>query len=482
MAELDLTLLRRHWLVENLGDLYITPGLVDLNVHCEDNFEGLSKSAAAGGVTTVAVERPLYSQSFCDIAPLTDYRSSPDPEAFGVRVKVDSSTSIAEALSRAARHNLPTFVSLDWDKDETPLHVLSPYRATTSRPVSQIKEFFTESDSDSEDSVNSPEDTQFTTPETTDTGALRRSSLKVPTYVKPFSLVDSTPAERKRVSLPNILGFNSHPALIASPIKPLSQLRRFTAPQVPAFPEDLFKSSREEYAEHLLKHSAALEHSQVLEVVRAPCRPVHICSLSSAQSFSLLQGAGVTCDSAASFLYFNETNIKPGDTRFKSAPPIRDRLNQTQLLEGLERGLITCVSSFHRSVAPALKFLGDFKSAPNGLNVLGCSLQAMWTLLCKAGCTDAKLVQLCVWTSITPAAILGLSSLKGSLTAGKHADLVVWNPFERSEVMIQNPETCAFKGEQMWGRVHRTYLRGHLVYCNQPSQPAGITLSRLSLK
>lgn len=485
--QLNLHQLRQRWIVEDLGDLYVTPGLVDFNVHSDENFEGLTRSAVAGGVTTLAIERIFKAASYCDIVPIVDYRAAPCSDIFAVRVKIDRATALGPALAQAASHSVPILMNLDWQDDASPLHVLSPYRVTPIQEVAQVQEFLDEfsdssSDTDSEGSFdNSPADRQAETPETKDTGALRRSSLKMPTYVKPFTLTESTPnSERKRVSLPNILGFNSQLTLPASPIKPLSHLRRFTAPQVPAFADNFLTVSRADYTEHLARHPEAHEHLLIEEVLRLrnPSITLHLCNISSSESVVKLRGSGVTCDSSVSHLYFNDASIKPGDTRLKCVPPIRSLANQAQLIESLGRGYLTCVTSFHRSVAPALKFLGDFKTAPSGLNVVGCTLQAMWTLLRKAGCSDDKIIDLCEWTSAAPARILGISQFKGSISVGKHADLVIWDPYEIAEVPVQNPETCPFKGEQMLGAVHRTYIRGQLAYCKQLLQPVGISLAK----
>ena len=61
------------------------------------------------------------------------------------------------------------------------------------------------------------------------------------------------------------------------------------------------------------------------------------------------------------YLYFNELDVKPGDTRYKLNPPIRDHENNKSLWQLLKTGNIDCISSYHQPVVPTSKFIGDFK-------------------------------------------------------------------------------------------------------------------------
>lgn len=71
--------------------------------------------------------------------------------------------------------------------------------------------------------------------------------------------------------------------------------------------------------------------------------------------------------------------------------------------------------------------------------------------------------------STKPAKILNIAHLKGSITAGKYADLTVWDPFGKSK-RVNIPESYKFKQvhifdhKKLLGTVHATIIRGSTVY------------------
>eukprot|EP00358_Blepharisma_japonicum_P005731 CAMPEP_0202944226 /NCGR_PEP_ID=MMETSP1395-20130829/4952_1 /ASSEMBLY_ACC=CAM_ASM_000871 /TAXON_ID=5961 /ORGANISM="Blepharisma japonicum, Strain Stock R1072" /LENGTH=96 /DNA_ID=CAMNT_0049642741 /DNA_START=415 /DNA_END=702 /DNA_ORIENTATION=- len=70
------------------------------------------------------------------------------------------------------------------------------------------------------------------------------------------------------------------------------------------------------------------------------------------------------------------------------------------------------------------------------------------------------------WVSQVPAEILGLKN-KGSISAGKDADFVVWDPYQRFEVKSTEnipSEMSPLIGEELYGKVMRTYIRGKLAF------------------
>ena len=79
--------------------------------------------------------------------------------------------------------------------------------------------------------------------------------------------------------------------------------------------------------------------------------------------------------------------------------------------------------------------------------------------------------------SATPAKILGIDDIRGSIEAGKIADLVVWDPEKwitgRKSWSLQ-AELNPYTNHALWGEVRYVFLRGKLAFSEgQFSEPNG---------
>mmetsp|Transcript_18663 Transcript_18663/g.33744 ORF Transcript_18663/g.33744 Transcript_18663/m.33744 type:complete len:614 (+) Transcript_18663:90-1931(+) len=213
---------------------------------------------------------------------------------------------------------------------------------------------------------------------------------------------------------------------------------------------------------------------------------VHISNVSSANAIQSLKKArkehpelNITWETSSIYLYFSASDVSIGDTRFKTNPPIRDNQNKSLLRDLLKLSSIDSISSYHRPIKPSLKFLhkGDFQRAMNGISSVGFSLQTTWEALKQRRETLSKMAKmLCE----TPAEIAGLSQ-KGSIKVGKHADLVVWDPYDSiqigfEEVFYRHPQVSPFLGRTLPGRVHKVFLRGNAIYTPPYFSPLGKVL------
>lgn len=224
------------------------------------------------------------------------------------------------------------------------------------------------------------------------------------------------------------------------------------------------------------------------ELRKYPQCKVHISNLSSAQALFTLRKKkqeypkiSLTCETTGTYLYYSESDIKPGETMYKTHPPIRDSENKKLLHDVLRLEGVDVISSYHRPVHPSLKFLrsGDFQRAVSGINCLGFTLQAVWSSI--LGDPYTNIPKIFKWLSENPARVIGLESVKGSIKVGKHADLVIWNPLKNTisdRNLFIYPQTLPFLKRSLKGRVYRTYLRGKLVYNKYRLQfPSGKLLS-----
>jgi allantoinase len=199
---------------------------------------------------------------------------------------------------------------------------------------------------------------------------------------------------------------------------------------------------------------------------------VHVVHLSAADALPVVQAARekrlpLTVETCPHYLTLAAEQIGDGKTAFKCCPPIRGEENRQALWGALEAGLIDQVVSDHSPCTPELKVqdTGDFQVAWGGISSLQFGLQLVWT---EARDRGFGLVDLARWMAAAPARLIGLRGVKGGLTPGHDADLVVWNPEEDIQVtrdaIRHRHKVTPYLGRKLKGRVYRTYLRGQLVH------------------
>ena len=215
---------------------------------------------------------------------------------------------------------------------------------------------------------------------------------------------------------------------------------------------------------------------------------IHVVHLASAEALPALRaaraaGVRITVETCPHYLSFCAEQIGDGRTDLKCAPPIRDRSHQERLWQALLSGEIDLVATDHSPAPPSLKQLeeGDFARAWGGIASLQLGLAAVWTGAAPRGAT---LNQLARWLSAAPAALAGLTGRKGAIAVGCDADLVIWDPdaettVDPSALEHRHPVT-PYGGMRLRGRVHRTLLRGELVYDEGrfPMPPRGAAVLR----
>lgn len=155
----------------------------------------------------------------------------------------------------------------------------------------------------------------------------------------------------------------------------------------------------------------------------------------------------------------------PDGRNYTCTPPLRRDSDTQALWGGLVSGLLQVVGSTHRAFTREQKKLGsDLASIPEGFANLG----ALLPVLFQKGVVGKRLslIQLVGLLSTWPAQIFGLSN-KGSVSIGKDADLVIFDPMERSQLTAATLHTesdfCLYEGLEVAGRVEMTLSRGKIV-------------------
>lgn len=229
------------------------------------------------------------------------------------------------------------------------------------------------------------------------------------------------------------------------------------------------------YAAFLHSRPRAAENEAVELMLRlgreSGCR-IHFVHHSSADALETLRaakasGALLTIETCPHYLHFAAEDIRDGATEFKCCPPIRERENREQLWQALRDGTIDMVVSDHSPCPPDMKLgeQGDFMKAWGGISSLQLRLPVMWT---ESSARGFDLNQLAEWLCAAPARQVGLDHRKGSISVGKDADIVIWNPdreFRVAPAMIQHRHKLTpYAGELLRGKVEKTFLRGQMVY------------------
>jgi allantoinase len=199
---------------------------------------------------------------------------------------------------------------------------------------------------------------------------------------------------------------------------------------------------------------------------------VHIVHLSSAEALPMLRearaaGVKISAETCPHYLYFAAEDIAPGSTEFKCCPPIRERANQELLWRGLIEGTIETIVSDHSPCPGTMKLpeRGDFMQAWGGISSLQLRLPIIWTAARRRG---LSLLDLMKWLCYEPARLVNLEHRKGSITEGRDADLVIWNPEAQftvnSGLLHHRHKVSPYNGEVLSGLVQKTFLRGEKIY------------------
>lgn len=175
-------------------------------------------------------------------------------------------------------------------------------------------------------------------------------------------------------------------------------------------------------------------------------------------------GVRVSGEVCAHHLALTDENVRRSyDTSFKVFPPLRAADDIAWLKRGLREGVIDCISSGHRAVAPQDKEL-EFGSAPFGAVGLETTLGIVLTHLVNTG--DLPLAQAIAALSLHPARVLRLHACKGALSPGFDADITLIDPRDEwtvSEQTLQSRrKNTPLLGAKLQGRARAVITRGKL--------------------
>ncbi|MFO7299010.1 MAG: allantoinase AllB [Actinomycetes bacterium] len=230
------------------------------------------------------------------------------------------------------------------------------------------------------------------------------------------------------------------------------------------------------YANYLASRPVEAEVEAVASVAAmasATGAPAQILHVSSGDAAAVIGGGpdALTGETCPHYLTFCAEEIPDGATRFKCAPPIRERSQREALWDALREGLLQMVVSDH-SPSPGEMKTGDFASSWGGISSVQLRLPAVWTGAAERGVPVERLAD---WLAAAPARLAGVDDRKGSIRVGADADLVVWDPDAAfavdSTALHHRHPVCPYEGMTLRGVVVATLLAGVPVYSDGSVTP-----------
>lgn len=205
--------------------------------------------------------------------------------------------------------------------------------------------------------------------------------------------------------------------------------------------------------------------------LRAPLYLVHLSDLESVAAVTRAKDEGleIYAETCPQYLHFTCDVFKREDGRnFVCSPPMKAQPSQDALWAALRRGDVDTVATDHCPFRQCEKDWGkdDFRKIPNG-----CSgVEVMYPyMLARANMGEISFPRAVAVCAANPARIFGCHS-KGSLTVGKDADIVLYDPRKDFVVgqqsMHSDTDHTIWEGLRLRGYPVQTYSRGRLVYDN----------------
>lgn len=195
---------------------------------------------------------------------------------------------------------------------------------------------------------------------------------------------------------------------------------------------------------------------------------LHLCHCSTKDSVAMVReakkdGVAVTAEVCPHHFSMCEDDIVSNDGNFKMNPPLRSKADVQALKEGLRDGIMEVISTDH---APhhAEEKAKPVTEAPFG--IVGSETAVALTITNLVDTGYLTPMQMAEKMSYNPARILGIP--KGSLEAGKAADVVVIDPHAEYCIDVNTfaskGKNTPFHGKKVHGRVLYTICDGEIVY------------------
>ncbi len=212
----------------------------------------------------------------------------------------------------------------------------------------------------------------------------------------------------------------------------------------------------------------------IFELMRDTGARIHIARLSSRQGVELLarakaEGLPVSADVSINQLHLTDMDMGYFDTATRLTPPLRQQRDRDALRQALFDGLIDALVSDHNPVASEAKNLPFAEAEPGatGLELL-LSATLQWAEQAKLNMAQALSKVTCAPAAVLIPALGSLASSMGHLVPGGVADVCVFDPNTRWQVMpsalLSQGKHTPFAGYELPAKVRYTIVAGHVAY------------------
>ncbi|USS91835.1 dihydroorotase [Fructobacillus americanaquae] len=195
----------------------------------------------------------------------------------------------------------------------------------------------------------------------------------------------------------------------------------------------------------------------------------HIAHISTKESVAQVRlakqmGLAVTAEVSPHHLFLDDSMIETDDPMFKMNPPLRSRADRLALIAGLLDGTIDMIATDHAPHSAEEKS-GSMNDCSFGIVGLETALPLVYTRFVKSGLVDLDTVL--DWMVRRPKQVFNLVSA-GELRVGDAADIALVDfihPYKINPAEFESKgKNTPFTGQEVYGKVLKTLVDGHLVY------------------
>ena len=192
----------------------------------------------------------------------------------------------------------------------------------------------------------------------------------------------------------------------------------------------------------------------------------HVLHVSTGQETSLLRDHRdlITAEACPHHLFFNVDDYERLGTLIQMNPSIKTAEDNEQLWSALQTGDIQVIATDHAPHTLEEK-QQPYPKSPSGLPAVENSLALLLNQVNQGRCSLEQVVH---WMCDAPARVWDIVN-KGRIEVGYDADLVLVDLEKTAEIRNEDQQTKSgwspWHGESLTGWPVRTWVRGHLAYC-----------------